>query len=153
MSANSFAKSVAKTMVISLLAGTMLSACGTGISRTVTHGYVPEQYALEQVPVGASREQVELVLGTPSTTGNFKGEVYYYITQTSKQTTRFLKPKIIDRKVIAVYFDKNGEARSIQRYELKDGRVIAFNPNTTPTYGSDYSFIEQVLSGGRKAKL
>jgi outer membrane protein assembly factor BamE (lipoprotein component of BamABCDE complex) len=131
----------------------MLSGCNSGISRTVTHGYVAEKYAIEQVPVGGSREQVELVLGTPSTTGNFGGQVWYYISQTSKQTAQFLKPKITDRRIVAVYFDKNEEVTQIQKYELKDGRVIAFNPNTTPSYGADYSFIQQVLSGGPKAQL
>ena len=52
-----------------------LSACHTSKmigdlspSETLTQGYVIDQQAVDSVPIGSSREQVLLALGTPSTT-------------------------------------------------------------------------------------
>ena len=47
-----------------------LSACQT--SEVFHNGYVVDQAALDLVPVGSSREQVLLSLGTPSTTATLR---------------------------------------------------------------------------------
>mgnify|MGYP000630071836 CR=1 FL=1 len=70
-----------------------LSGCGT--SETFVHGQKITQEQLQQAPVGASREQVELALGTPSTTGVTSNEVFYYISQTDVQPVRFLNPRTL----------------------------------------------------------
>ena len=61
------------TAAIALLAGLGLSGC---IGETFQRGYVPSDIALQQVVVGAPREQVLIALGTPSTTADFGGEVF-----------------------------------------------------------------------------
>ena len=48
-----------------LAVGPLLAGCG--ITKTYTRGYILPQGALEQVPIGASQEQVLIILGTPST--------------------------------------------------------------------------------------
>ena len=48
---------------------------------TLQRGYVLPEGALEQVPVGATQEQVLIVLGTPSTVATVNGEAFYYISQ------------------------------------------------------------------------
>ena len=47
------------------------------MSKTSQHGYVVSEEAIQQVPVGSSQDQVLIALGSPSTTGNYGGEVYY----------------------------------------------------------------------------
>ena len=44
--------------------------------------------ALEQIPVGATQEQVLIVLGTPSTVATVNGEAFYYISQKSRTRRR-----------------------------------------------------------------
>jgi outer membrane protein assembly factor BamE (lipoprotein component of BamABCDE complex) len=122
-----------------------LSGCGT--SETFVHGQKITQEQLQQAPVGASREQVELALGTPSTTGVTSNEVFYYISQTDVQPVRFLNPRTVDRRILAVYFDSDGRVREIAEYGLKDGKVFDFIARKTPTTGEDLGFVSQVLKG------
>jgi outer membrane protein assembly factor BamE (lipoprotein component of BamABCDE complex) len=117
------------------------------ISQTSQHGYVISQEAIQQVPVGSSQDQVLIALGSPSTTGNYGGEVYYYISQTKKQSVAFMNPKVIDQHILAVYFDKNKKVTRLADYGKKDGKVFDFISRTTPTGGRDENFIQQILSG------
>ena len=81
-----------------MLAGAMalgLAACaGDGIGQTSQHGYIVSETALAQIPVGSSRDQVLIALGTPSTTAQFSGEVFYYISQTRRAPARFMQEKV-----------------------------------------------------------
>jgi outer membrane protein assembly factor BamE (lipoprotein component of BamABCDE complex) len=128
-----------------------LGACSTGglgqISTTSHHGYVVSPTALEQVPVGSSREQVLIALGSPSTTADFGGEVFYYISQTRHQKVAFMPDKVVDQRVLAVYFTEESTVERIADYGLKDGKVFDFVTKTTPTRGKDENFLQQVLAG------
>src|SRR4051812_34265971 len=59
--------------------------CTDMFSQVYQRGYIPPEGALEQVPLGASQEQVLIVLGTPSTVATVSGEVFYYISQRAEQ--------------------------------------------------------------------
>lgn len=121
-------------------AGTSLS----GVVRTYQRGYVLSEGALDQIPVGSSQEQVLLVMGTPSTVSFVNGDVFFYISQV-QQKVAFLKPEIIEQKVIAVYFDKNRRVTRVAQYGLKDGKVFDFLSQTTPTSGEELSILKQLL--------
>jgi outer membrane protein assembly factor BamE (lipoprotein component of BamABCDE complex) len=131
-------------------AGLALAGCNTEAlnpKQTLTQGYVVDEQALELVPVGSSREQVLLALGTPSTTATFDNEVFYYISQTRVRGAAFMKPKLVDQRVLAVYFGDDGRVASLANYGMQDGRVFDFVSRTTPTGGKDNTFISQMLSG------
>ncbi len=89
--------------------------------------------ALEQIPLGASQEQVLLVLGTPSTVATVSGEAFYYISQKADRPIAFMKTNITDQRVIAVYFDRNRRVQRLAEYGMKDGKVFDFVSRTTPT--------------------
>ena len=119
-----------------------LSACSSQINR---HGHLFDENDISQVQQGMSKDQVTLTLGTPDTTASFGGGVYYYISQTT-QTKAFLKPKIIDRKVLAVYFSPEIETVTrVANYGLQDGKVIDFISRTTPSHGSEASLLKQLF--------
>ena len=116
---------------------------------TYTHGYVLEDGALDFVPVGSSREQVLLALGTPSTTATFETqENFYYISQKRVRSAAFL-----EQRVLAIYFGEDGRVSQIADYGLQDGRVFDFISRTTPTGGSDQNFLTQVLSGASRGGI
>jgi outer membrane protein assembly factor BamE (lipoprotein component of BamABCDE complex) len=117
------------------------------IGETLQRGYVPTESALRQVPVGAPREQVLLALGTPSTTADFGGEVFYYISQTSSRPVAFMNTHVVDQKVFAVYFDEKETVTKLANYGLQDGQIFDFVSRTTPTGGKDYSFLSQIFAG------
>ena len=92
-----------------------------------------------------------LSLGSPSTTATFDNEVFYYISQKRHRSVAFMQPKVTERRILAVYFDKDGKVASISNYGLQDGKVFDFISRTTPTGGKDLSFLGQMLAGVGKA--
>jgi outer membrane protein assembly factor BamE (lipoprotein component of BamABCDE complex) len=141
-------KALGRVAVVATIAGFTLSACQSANVGEVLHqGYVVDQETLNLVPVGSSREQVLLSLGTPSTTATFDNEVFYYISQTRKRPVAFMKPKLIDQSILAVYFDKEGTVSQLAHYTLKDGKVFDMLTRTTPTGGKETSFLGQLLTG------
>ena len=141
-------------LAVTTIALVGLSACNSGSTlgsfspgETLTQGYVIDQQQIDLVPVGSSREQVLLALGSPSTTATFDSEVLYYISQTRYRPVAFAKAKLIDQRILAVYLGEDGRVTNIANYGLKDGRVFDFVSRTTPTAGKDQNFIGQVLAG------
>ena len=116
-------------------------------SETINQGYVVDEQSLAAVPVGSSREQVLLSLGTPSTINTLDHEVFYYISQTRKRPVAFMQSHVIDQRVLAIYFGADGTVSNIANYGLKDGKVFEFIKRVTPTGGKDLTFIGQILSG------
>src|SRR5918997_3553301 len=98
--------------VMALALGVLLGGC---FSQTINRGYVMPPGALEQIPVGASQEQVLIILGTPSTVATVSGEVFYYISQKAERTA-FLPQKVVDQRVVAVYFLKERRAPRTGHY-------------------------------------
>lgn len=133
-----------------LLVPLSLAACG---GETMQRGYVPPENAVEQVRVGAYREEVLLALGTPSTTADFGGEVFYYISQVSNRPIAFMNFHVVDQKVLAVYFDENSQVTQVADYGLQDGQIFDFVTRTTPTGGKDFSFLSQIFSGVGRINL
>jgi len=111
------------------------------VGETFQRGYMLPDGALQQIPLGASQEQVLIVLGTPSTVATVSGESFYYISQRAERPLSFMQTKIVDQRVIAVYFDRNRKVQRLAEYGIKDGKVFDFLSRTTPTGGADMSII------------
>jgi len=127
-----------------------LAGCNSGIlstSETLTQGYVIDQQQIDLVPVGSSREQVILALGSPSTTATFDNEVFYYISQKRVRRVAFANPTLVDQRVLAVYFGDDGRVTQIANYGMQDGKVFDFISRTTATGGKDNNFLGQLLTG------
>jgi outer membrane protein assembly factor BamE (lipoprotein component of BamABCDE complex) len=119
---------------------------GGCLGETFQRGYVLPEGALEQIRLGASQEQVLIVLGTPSTVATVSGEAFYYISQTATRAASFLPTTITDQRVVAVYFDRDRRVQRVASYGIKDGKIFDFVSRTTPTAGSDMSFVKQLFS-------
>jgi outer membrane protein assembly factor BamE (lipoprotein component of BamABCDE complex) len=123
-----------------------LAGCGDTFTQVYQRGYIAPEGALEQVPLGASQEQVLIVLGTPSTVATVSGEVFYYISQRAEQKLAFLKQDITNQRVIAVYFDKGRRVERLANYGLKDGKVFDFIRRATPTGGSELNYLNYLFA-------
>lgn len=104
-------------------------------------GYILPAGALEQIPIGASQDQVLIVMGTPSTVATLDGEVFYYISQRASRPVAFMNDRVVDQRVIAIYFDKNRQVRRLANYGLKDGKIFDFVSRTTTTSGQELSYL------------
>jgi len=121
-----------------------LAGCSS-FTETLQRGYVLQEGALEQIPLGASQEQVLIVLGTPSTVATVNGEAFYYISQRTVRAAAFLPHEVVDQRVIAVYFDKDRRVERLANYTLKDGKIFDTVSQTTPTGGREYSYLSAIF--------
>ncbi|MGX4771446.1 outer membrane protein assembly factor BamE [Bradyrhizobium guangdongense] len=120
------------------LVGAALAGCA---GEQFQKGYILPPGALEQIPIGASQDQVLIVMGTPSTVATLDGEVFYYISQRSERMVAFMNQKVVDQRVIAIYFDKNRRVRRLANYGLQDGKIFDSISRTTPTSGQEMSYL------------
>jgi outer membrane protein assembly factor BamE (lipoprotein component of BamABCDE complex) len=134
------------TLVLGVTLSLSLGLAGCGaLESGLTHGYISQEGALEQVPVGSSKEQVQFVLGSPSTTSSIDGEVYYYISQQVERSP-IMGVQVKDQHVLAIYFDKNQRVSRIANYGLSDGKVIDMVSRKTPTGGKEVTFLQQIFN-------
>src|ERR1700743_3048837 len=87
---------LAGTLAVVLTAGAVTAACGDTFAESYQRGYVLPEGALEQISIGASQDQVLIVLGTPSTVATVSGEVFYYISQRSERKAAFMDQQVVD---------------------------------------------------------
>jgi outer membrane protein assembly factor BamE (lipoprotein component of BamABCDE complex) len=126
---------------------------GGCFGETFQRGYVLPDGALEQIRLGASQEQVLIVLGTPSTVATVSGEAFYYISQRAERSISFMPAAITDQRVVAVYFDKDRRVARVASYGIKDGKVFDFVSRTTPTAGSDINFVKALFDSLANAHI
>jgi outer membrane protein assembly factor BamE (lipoprotein component of BamABCDE complex) len=127
-----------------LAAPIALGGC-LGYDGEVYHGYIIDDNAISQVKTGSSAEQVLVVLGTPTTTSTIGGDAWYYISQKSDRRVAFMQRKVLDQRVLAVYYDKNKRVERIANYGMRDGKLYDFISRTTPTAGSEPSFVRNMM--------
>jgi outer membrane protein assembly factor BamE (lipoprotein component of BamABCDE complex) len=123
--------------VVALLCAALAGCTGEQFQK----GYILPPNALEQIPIGASQDQVLIVMGTPSTVATLNGEVFYYISQRSERKVAFMNQQVVDQRVIAIYFDKNRQVQRLANYGLQDGKIFDFISRTTPTSGQELSYL------------
>lgn len=128
-----------------MLLGLGLASCGS--SEIISRGYVVNDDALAKIKPGTSVEQVLSTLGSPSTVSTVGNKTFYYISQTLKRTVQFIEPRIVDQRVVVVYFNQAFKVERVANYGLQDGVVFDFISRTTPTSGTEQSFLGQLLSG------
>jgi outer membrane protein assembly factor BamE (lipoprotein component of BamABCDE complex) len=138
------------TAIAIALAGAGLAGCG---GEQFQKGYILPQGALEQIPIGASQDQVLIVMGTPSTVATLNGEVFYYISQRTERAVAFMPQHVTDQRVIAIYFDKNRQVTRLANYGMKDGKIFDFISRTTASGGQEISYLAplfRLIGGGSR---
>jgi outer membrane protein assembly factor BamE (lipoprotein component of BamABCDE complex) len=145
-------------IVCAVLGAAVLSGCNASKTfgdltpgETITQGYVIDQAAIDpsRSAPAASRLSCRWAARRqppPSTTRSFT-------TSRKRANAAPLSPpaRLVDQRILAVYFGEDGRVSQIAHYGLKDGKVFDFVSRTTPTGGKDQSFIGQLLAGGTKA--
>lgn len=122
--------------------GVLLAGCQAKI---LQHGNVPDEDQVVQIQPGQDdKNRVEQLLGSPSTTGNFGDDVWYYVSKRTSQTA-FFEPDVVDQGVLAIAFDNQGIVQDLKVYDQSDGRLVAMVDRETPTHGNELTIIQQML--------
>ena len=131
-----------RVVAAAALVAAALAGC---TSEQFQKGYILPPGALEQIPIGASQDQVLIVMGTPSTVATLNGEVFYYISQRAERPVAFMNQKVVDQRVIAIYFDKNRQVMRLANYGMKDGHIFDYISRTTQTSGQELSYLQPLF--------
>ena len=121
----------------------LLIACTPTIDQ---RGYLADPDIEASLKTGTdTKTSIQDRLGYASTVADFGGDAWYYISATEKQVA-FFTPTVLDRKILAVYFDKSGKVTAIRHFGLQDGHVISFEARETPARGRELTFLQQLLN-------
>ena len=119
-----------------------LSACE---SRLNTRGNLLDPERIADIRPGElSRDEVAEILGSPSSITPFGSDTWYYISQRT-ETFAFFSPKIIERQILVISFNKDGKVAKVDTLGLEQGQLINPIERTTPTHGNKLTVIEQMI--------
>ena len=118
-----------------------LGACADEIA---VRGNMPDSEDIEAIKVGDNRRDVAERLGSPSTLSTFQDGKWYYIGQKTQQFA-FMKPEVIERRILVVTFDDEGIVQDTTLYALEDGQIIDPVGRTTPTEGQELTILQQLF--------
>ena len=114
-------------------------------SQVESSGNSPDPKLVISIKPGVhKRQDVEKLLGTPSTIATFDNEVWYYISGRVKSVA-FFKPKLMKRKILTVKFNANGIVQKIYELDTTKQKEIPIVERETPTKGKELTFIQQVI--------
>jgi len=119
-----------------------LAAC---TAQTAQHGQIFTDAEVKQVQEGMTQDQVMLALGSPTTRSTVGDGAFYYISTKTKTPVGFMKPRVVERRVVAVYFDEANQVHRVANYGLEDGKVIDFITRETPTYSGEDGILKELF--------
>ena len=118
----------------------------SGKAFLVHNGNMPSPDKISQVSVGQTRQEVENILGSPSSVSSFDGNTWIYMSSTFKKVA-FFEPKELDRKILSINFDNDGKVTKISNYDKEDGKTIEISEQETPTEGHNIGFFKKYFGG------
>lgn len=127
------------------LAGLIVLAVSACSATYEDHGYIPPAEDLEMITVGVdTRDTVADSIGRPTAFGVLQEGGWYY-AQSRWRNFAYKAPKVVDRQVVAISFDKDGVVENVERFTLEDGRVIALSRRVTDSNIKGITFLRQLL--------
>lgn len=141
---------VTPSLAAVLLAGFVIGCAGV----TDTRGNLPLAEVVDGIKPGKhSRREIIAMLGSPSTRATFEKQEYWYYIGEKTATLAFFKPKILERSILVVQFDKKGMVVKVQKLDASDAKNISLVDRITPTKGKELSVLQQLLGNvGRFGK-
>lgn len=140
-----------RVILATLLCALPLTACLTPSKDF--QGYISDEAKPQEIKPGEdTRSTVLAQLGTPSTESTFDKNTWIYASQT-RERLAFLKPKVVQRNVIAIRFGEDDVVEEVLEYNAEDGQVIQYASRETPTRGRELGLWEQIFGNVGQVRL
>lgn len=108
-------------------------------------GWRPDQDAVAAIRPGVdNKESVARLLGSPSTVANFDDRRWYYVAATT-ETEAFKRDQVTNQEIWVVNFDEGGTVTEVGHLGNDAGKVVAMNPDATPTRGNELTIWQQLF--------
>ena len=119
--------------------------CCNGCIKTVhISGHLFKEDEMKALEQARSKQDIENLLGSPTSVSDFGQETWYYIT-TKKETIAFLPDKILEQNIVAIRFNQD-QVETISRYNEEDANQPHLVSEYTVTKGNDISTAQQLFS-------
>ena len=129
---------------VSALTLAALLAAGCATNRVHKGAVIDPQLASAIQPGVDNTESVQKLLGTPTLTGTFAPNDWYYVSRDTNQLA-FRNPRVTKQTTMLVRFDAKGNVASVEQ----TGRELAMSVDPTgrktPTLGRTKSFFEELF--------
>jgi outer membrane protein assembly factor BamE (lipoprotein component of BamABCDE complex) len=138
---------VSAHFVATILASAPICALAAGGCSPIreTHGWIADSASQGEVQPGVdTKSTVAARMGSPSSTGTFGDNAWYYIT-TLQQRYAYFTPKTAARTVTVVKFNEDDVVASVDKFGLEKGKVINYANQKTPTRGRELGVLEQIF--------
>ena len=129
----------------------ILAVCGLAVlaacaSTYQNHGYVPPETDLEKLVVGVdTRATVDDLIGPPSVSG-LVGDGDYYYVRSRRRSYMMLRPKVVEREVVAISFNDDDTIANIERFGLEAGKTVPISRRVTDSSVVDNGFLRQIIN-------
>ncbi len=98
----------------------------------------------ELVPGTTTRADVTSLIGSPTAKATFDDNTWIYISQLTKPVIAGTQA-VEDQRVTVLTFDQAGVLQNIETKTQDDAKPVAVVSRTTPSPGSEASFMQQLL--------
>ncbi|MBE6462203.1 MAG: outer membrane protein assembly factor BamE [Alphaproteobacteria bacterium] len=133
-------------IVFSTLVGALLlSSCSTDIFNQ-TEGNMPSKSDIMRIKQGMHQEEVRSIMGSPSAVSSLDHRTWIYMNSTMKRMA-FFEPEELDRNVIAIEFDHDGNVKNMTQLTKENGKDIVVSKEQTPVMGNQPTFMEKYFGG------
>jgi len=105
---------------------------------------VDDEVIGQLVPGTSTRQDVVALIGSPTTKAAFDDNIWIYISQVTKPVIGGFQG-IEDQRVYEVTFDQKGVLTGVAKRTDKDSLPVDVVSRTTPSPGTDASWLQQLL--------
>ena len=134
-----------RNFIVICLAGFFLFGCSSDVF-LVHNGNMPDNDKIAELKKGQTKMQVESLLGSPSAVSTLDNDRWIYMSSTLKKVA-FFTPKIVDRDILTVEFDKSGNVVSFSRLNEQNGQELAIDEDKTESGGHNIGFFKKYFGG------
>jgi len=130
---------------VSAIALAAVLVAGCAINKAHKGAVIDQRLASSVQPGVDNKDSVQKLLGTPTLTGQFTPDDWYYISRDTNQVA-FRNPTVQKQLVMLVRFDPKGNVASIQRTGKDLVLPVSPTHRSTPTLGRKRSFFDELFN-------
>lgn len=122
-----------------------LAGCSFFQAAPVQRGNRADPELVAQLTPGVStKSDVEALLGSPTATGTFDRNSWYYISSVTRMQPAS-NPSSENQRVVALSFDENGVLRNVEQRGPDDMKSVSMVDRTTPVPGTERTLLQALF--------
>ena len=93
----------------------------------------------------SSKQAIYKNMGSPTLTSYIDGEEFWIYMEEEIEKFLFFKPKVLDRKIVSITFNKNNLVKTVNKYNLENENKIAFSQDKTKLKQDEKGFFADIF--------